>query len=321
LALPTDNTPLQCLICTSDSEITRSGVGHRQILINCSRCGIFEINEFVYDKYQPKIERDQKTKALLSYNIRKLQKAGRATVSEEFIAQVLEQSLPSPAEATDNLLLDLVVQTDGQPGRQFIVNNEPKLLSTVGAVQYADINWLIGNLETCNWVRIGSRSPSGFSGQITGSGWTHYEELKRAHAASKYAFFARRFANDDLDKIYEESLKPAVKETGYELRIVSQQAGLIDAIMEDEIRRCRFLIADLTDESPGAYWEAGFAEGLGKPVIYICAENRQTHFDTNHRHTIPWSLSRIDETARRLKAVIRNTLLGDAIQEDHNPSD
>jgi hypothetical protein len=32
----------------------------------------------------------------------------------------------------------------------------------------------------------------------------------------------------------------------------------------------RFLVADLTDRCPGAYWEAGFAHGLGKPVIYMC---------------------------------------------------
>jgi nucleoside 2-deoxyribosyltransferase len=93
--------------------------------------------------------------------------------------------------------------------------------------------------------------------------------------------------------------------------------------MEDEIRRCRFLIADLSDGSAGAYWEAGFAEGLGKPVIYISMErsdgSTETHFDTNHRHTIPWSLAKIDETARRLKAVIRKTLLGDATQEDPAP--
>ena len=71
----------------------------------------------------------------------------------------------------------------------------------------------------------------------------------------------------------------------------------------------------------GAYWEAGFAEGLGKPVIYICRAKegdaeKKTHFDANHRHTVRWDLSTLDETAKKLKAVIRNTLLGDAKQED-----
>jgi hypothetical protein len=114
-----------------------------------------------------------------------------------------------------------------------------------------------------------------------------------------------------------------IKETaGIQLRLASQKAGLIDSITEDEIRRCRLLLADLSDDNAGAYWEAGFAEGLGKPIIYLCSEKdkltgllKATHFDTSHRHTVYWNLMDIGETEKCLKAVIRNTLLGDAIQE------
>jgi nucleoside 2-deoxyribosyltransferase len=125
-----------------------------------------------------------------------------------------------------------------------------------------------------------------------------------------------------LDRVYEQCLFPSVARTGFELRIASQKAGLIDAIIEDEIRRCRFLVADLSDNNAGAYWEAGFAEGLGKPVIYICkatdanGEERKTHFDTNHRHTVKWDENQMEKTSAELKAVIRNTLLGDAKQDD-----
>ena len=125
---------------------------------------------------------------------------------------------------------------------------------------------------------------------ITGSGWRRIDELRRAHVASRYAFFARKFVNADLDRVYAECLQPAVKQIGYDLRTVTQKAGHIDAIIEDEIRRCRFLIADLTDGNSGAYWEAGFAEGLGKPVIYVCRESVETHFDTDHRQTVRWDL-------------------------------
>jgi nucleoside 2-deoxyribosyltransferase len=72
----------------------------------------------------------------------------------------------------------------------------------------------------------------------------------------------------------------------------------------------------LSDAIAGAYWEAGLAEGLGKPVIYICRDGIETHFDTDHRQTVRWDLTRLGETAARLKAVIRNTLLGDAKQDD-----
>ena len=45
----------------------------------------------------------------------------------------------------------------------------------------------------------------------------------------------------------------------------------------DLIRDAKFVIADLTHDNNGAYWEAGYAEGLGKPVIYIC-----------EKETSPW---------------------------------
>jgi nucleoside 2-deoxyribosyltransferase len=138
--------------------------------------------------------------------------------------------------------------------------------------------------------------------------------------SSSFAFFARQFKNAELDDVYTRCLRPAVNAIGYDLRTVTQQPGLVDAVIEDEIRRCRFLLADLSDDNAGAYWEAGLAEGLGKPVIYICrakdgAAEKRTHFDTNHRHTIRWDPSSLDDTATQLKALIRNTLLGDAKRE------
>jgi hypothetical protein len=51
-------------------------------------------------------------------------------------------------------------------------------------------------------------------------------------------------------------------------------------------------------------------------VVYICRDGKKTHFDTDHRQTVRWDLNKLDETAKRLKAVIRNTLLGDAKQDD-----
>jgi nucleoside 2-deoxyribosyltransferase len=129
-------------------------------------------------------------------------------------------------------------------------------------------------------------------------------------------FFARKFDNAELDIVFAHCLAPAVRQTGYELRTVTQRAGLVDAVIEDEIRRCCFLIADLSDDNAGAYWEAGFAEGLGKPAKRSVPKKKTTHFDMNHRHTVRWDLSTLERTTINLKAVIRNTLLGDANQFD-----
>src|SRR5262245_39238187 len=101
------------------------------------------------------------------------------------------------------------------------------------------------------------------TGRLTSPGWQRFEDLKRAHVSSSFAFFARKFDNPDLDQIYNTCLLQAVKDTGYELRTVTQRAGLIDAIIETEIPRCRFLIADLSDSNAGAY-----SRGQGRNYQY-----------------------------------------------------
>jgi len=197
---------------------------------------------------------------------------------------------------------------------------DPGLQASIGAVEPEDVTWIAHSLDSQGLFE-GQFGLSNILGNLTAKGWQRFEDLKRAQVSSNFAFFARKFDNAELDQVFDKCLRDAVAPTGYELRTATQRAGLVDAVIKDEIRRCRFLIADLSDDNAGAYWEAGFAEGLGKPVIYICrsgsnGEEKKTHFDANHRHTVRWDLSSMDQTATNLKAVIRNTLLGDAKQAD-----
>jgi len=90
------------------------------------------------------------------------------------------------------------------------------------------------------------------------------------------------------------------------------KAGLIDDRLRVEIQSSDFIIADLTHDNHGAYWEAGYAEGMGKPVIYTCEKQKfetvKTHFDTNHHLTIVWDQNSPEEAGEALKATIRATL-------------
>ena len=82
--------------------------------------------------------------------------------------------------------------------------------------------------------------------------------------------------------------------------------------MRDQIRRSAFVIADLTHDNSGAYWEAGYAEGLNKPVVYICEKKKfndsTTHFDTNHCTTVTWSRDDDDSFRSELVATLRRSL-------------
>jgi nucleoside 2-deoxyribosyltransferase len=129
---------------------------------------------------------------------------------------------------------------------------------------------------------------------------------------------AMKFRDAELNGVLETCFKPAAAAAGFSLRTVAdeQPAGLIDDQMRVGLRQARFVIADLTHASRGAYWEAGFAEGAGKPVIYTCRADLWTsenpHFDTNHLATIIWDLANLDEAKARLTAMIRATLPAEA---------
>ena len=146
-------------------------------------------------------------------------------------------------------------------------------------------------------------------------GWKQYEAEKRGRFDGNYGFLAMKFGDDKLDAFVQDVLKPTVKEkTGHDLFDMRDvpRAGVIDNIMRVQIRDAKFVIADLTHDNHGAYWEAGYAEGLGKPVIYICEkkkfEREGSHFDTNHCTTVPWSRDDDEGFRRELIATLRRSL-------------
>ncbi len=72
------------------------------------------------------------------------------------------------------------------------------------------------------------------------------------------------------------------------IRIDKQQhLGDLVSRIKQEIQRSRFVIADLTDERPSCYFEVGYAEALGRPVIHLASresimspgEETKIHFD------------------------------------------
>ncbi len=124
-----------------------------------------------------------------------------------------------------------------------------------------------------------------------------------------------KFNDIILDRFVEIVVEPAIKK-GIDYELVGMRdvarSGIIDNIMRAHIRDAAFVIVDLTHDNPGAYWEAGYAEGLGKPVIYICERSKfseqSTHFDTNHCTTVVWSADSPDHFSSELIATLRRSL-------------
>jgi hypothetical protein len=288
------------------------------IRVDCTRCGTYDITRKLADDWPYERGRNAMAAPLAAHLIRKLQRTGEVPLLkfDEFMTAVRTQRLPRPAEAASRLLLLIGIKSRDNPGQPVFERYDP-VAAQVGVGFEADVRWLLAELEAEGMIARGVNLESDkFSARLTFAGWRRVEELQRTDRQSKFAFLARQFKDSDLDAAIEGCIKPAVAQTGFELRTVSQKAGLIDAIIESEVRLCKFLVADLSDTNAGAYWEAGFAEGLGKHVFYICKDGTKTHFDTNHRNTVWWDLKNLEPAGEKLKALIRNTLLGEAKQQD-----
>jgi nucleoside 2-deoxyribosyltransferase len=168
----------------------------------------------------------------------------------------------------------------------------------------------------------GFETPAQAYATLSFNGWDYYEKLRQGGATYRKGFIAMKFGDTMLDKLLTESLKPCAKQAGFELLRLDDtpKAGLIDDRLRVEIQSSDFLVADLTHDNPGAYWEAGYAEGLGKPVICFCEKDKfeiaKTHFDTNHHLTIVWDKENLPKAGQDLKATIRATLPHLAKQED-----
>ncbi|MGL6195488.1 MAG: hypothetical protein ACRC2T_11775 [Thermoguttaceae bacterium] len=318
----------------------------------CPKCGKFSLGDesSMCRIWLEEICKSKETNALLShYLYLKQESKGDTNASPENICdlvtkifkepsnitEILGVTQPNPKKQEDLLILHLGKTTQGEWCRLlhsrweaiicaisdkafvFIAN----ALEEEGLISRAKI---YGALISNNKKKEGSTSL-----QLTPKGWKRYEELKRGKISGTKAFMAMKFVgkSDPLHNMFQTHFKKAVSATGFELYRLDEdaKAGLINNHLCEAIKTAAFVIADLTHDNSGAYWEAGYAEGLGKPVIYTCEKNvfegkdkknKKPHFDTNHHTTIVWDSNNPEEAVKNLKATIRNSLPHLAKMED-----
>ena len=148
---------------------------------------------------------------------------------------------------------------------------------------------------------------------LTPAGWQEVERMREKHSSSSQCFVAMWF-NDETSEPYENGIAKAVSAAGYAPLRIDQKHhnNKIDDEIIAEIRRSRFLVADFTcapkQVRGGVYFEAGFAMGLGLPVIWTCRDTSldDLHFDTRQYAHIVWKDS--EDLYAQLKARIGATI-------------
>jgi len=129
--------------------------------------------------------------------------------------------------------------------------------------------------------------------KLSRNGWKRIYEIEKNKQNINQAFVATWF-DDSIDPIYHNGIKPALGEAGYTTIWMKTllHNGKIDDRIIAEIRRSGLLVADFTGNRGGVYYEAGFALGLGIPVIWACKNDENEisnlHFDTRQYSHILW---------------------------------
>jgi hypothetical protein len=297
---------------------------------DCPHCGKFIVDEmelnhllgYLNPPSMPGVavgplQLQRRQRALLAHALRRMGASSKTpTLTNGMTLRILEENrLPTLAEQRDRLLRWF--GSDADLGRMHPIGWD-SFGARVGTESPDAFKLLLEGMQADGLLQgtLGADPFAQF--RLTYRGLERLEQLERAAPSGNNAFMAMQYNDSVLDRIVRDYFQPAVEETGFRLFRLDDrpEAGLIDARLRNEIRNCRFLIADLSHANAGSYWEAGYAEGLGKPVIYTCeqavfdgkAATPKPHFDTNHHLTITWAQTDPQLAANRLRETIEFTI-------------
>lgn len=291
--------------------------------IDCDVCGKYRVsgtvlddnNQFRGSAFSPFL------RAALSHTIRIAQSEEDVPfIKSDWLNEFRENPrLPSPVKTAQRLIehIGSHLQKFGTP----LESLKPSACAYIGFVNLGNAEFIFRQLQS-DGIVVGELIPDDEEEfyhpndmNLTLKGWAEYEKQRAGEFGGNYAFLALQFGDPLLETFVSDVLKPCIRnELGYEvvdMRDVAR-AGIIDNLMREQIRDAAFVIADLTHDNSGAYWEAGYAEGLGKPVIYICEKSKfdeaKTHFDTNHCTTVVWSSDDAGSFSAVMVATARRSL-------------
>ncbi len=144
--------------------------------------------------------------------------------------------------------------------------------------------------------------------RLTAKAWLRVQELGQNNKISKQAFVAMSFDTDM--KTVRDTIIASVRESGYSPMLIDTKEHNNQIVPEIffEIKRSLFVVADLTKHRNGVYYEAGYAEALGKEVILCCEKSDfdNKHFDVAQKNTIVWEDE--NDLLKRLKDRIKATI-------------
>ena len=266
----------RCPLCKAEFNMSTSGEGP-SFHAYCPICGGYYGSLFLMTSL-PTLTDEQK-RLLSGYIANNSSLTTSVEITREMLDDIENFLMPYKEILMDermDLIISYVAENTKQFGnpvqlephfRRFYFRNEAELAKFV--------QWMekMGFVEThalpCNAI-------------LEPEGMRRYEALKNKPINSKQVFVAMDFTRIPKS-VYTNAIEKACEDCGYKAFRVDMKPHneyIMNKVIA-EIKKSKFVIADFTYNNSGAYFEAGFARGLGREVISTCDEKEKDnlHFD------------------------------------------
>lgn len=290
-----------CLFCGSSINSENMLSGSLNYEVDCPQCGLYPITHRIriglmkdqYGQYKHLIAGVTREKNELGI--------GMDLITTENILNIINDPLipKTIGQKLDKVLLYFYKRTEEFRQEFYITDDIPYSIGY--AHSFEELEKMI---ETLVEQEVFAKNPIAIDGvtsfSITYEGMTRAEKLLTTSIGSNKVFVAMGFKNDLLEA-HKKAIQPACEEcnlTAFLIPEIEHNDDITDRIIA-EIKTSKFVITDFTYNNQGAYFEAGYAQGRGLPIIRTCkkewfdgtdekGDKNRLHFDINHYNFILW---------------------------------
>jgi hypothetical protein len=288
-----------CPICRSMCDI--QGSRHEMYYhIHCNTCGEYQMTSDLIDDLPTEKKIQTHLVKVSAFTLfRYINGLPKLTICYErapqqtgyiSIFEIIHQFPPKVSERVDRVLMNLSARSR-YTGDKFRIEPEQYPLFFPDSKDPDASHFLLRQLIHEGYIEA-ERNEFPTTVMVSAEGWNRIGQIERGlNVGSNQGFIAMWF-DESMNGAAEEGFKRAIQDAGYTpLKINDKEhVGKIDDEIIAEIRRSRFVVCDFTGHRGGVYFEAGFAMGLGLPVIWTCRTDDidQLHFDTRQYNHIVW---------------------------------
>ena len=339
-----ENQTGKCPICNSDQTTIRPDYNRDSIFYDCPLCGRFQLDVSAYAKRNIRINRLAPYLLHNAIHLKAGEKPRyHTTLSEEECAKhresydqgqnthgypihmdqyVIDNWYPKTfSEKIDKILLYLNDKLEHFGESKQFSHTELEILFFIDryetvflgdsklrdpSVCYQEAVKMLHYLKEERYVVYSTDLDGSVYLSIDPHGYSRIDEFQRYMSNGNDALVAMEFG--EKTKSVREAIRKGIIAAGYN-PIIYDEVENNDYIMPEllkSIRDSKFVVADLSDHNNGAYFEEGYAMGIGKPVIQLCRKGVELHFDAAQKNTIVLETESelSDRLTNRIKATI-----------------